>query len=499
MSLLLLIGILVAFPAAEVVLDVPEPLVPGVTASGTITVKDPPSAVAKIELPKMAGLEWGEIGRSGNRTTIVNGVQSSEQTFSVVLRAPQVGVLTIPPVKIRLRDGSVLASQPRTLRVEPGDTKLTGEAQAEVSFQPARIVPGESTNLVYRIHVRRGFDVKTLGIAPPDGTISLGERNIAQGRTVDAQGQEWSVITTTWPLTHATPGSYTVRGQQEYLAQVSDGFFAQWERRQLAVAPAVLTVEALPAEGRPADFTGLIGPVTAQTGLDRERVAAGEGAVVKIAITSRQTDLAKRPHLNIPGVQLYDKDDTTKDGVRTFRWDVVPAVPGNVVIPAVHIPYFDPGSRSYRTADTQPATLAVIPGRSRDLGIVGAAPTTGASTPAPVAAPTMPAPIHGAASPRPASSLAPTVFVAGLIVGLAAALVSRLPRRAGPHRGRALARAGRDPAKLAVALATLRPALTDPAHLAAATALEAAIDRTRFGGEALPDLAPWISALEGVP
>ncbi|MCK6491422.1 MAG: BatD family protein, partial [Planctomycetes bacterium] len=377
--------------AAEVTLDLPDPLVPGVVLDGAIEVNDPPADITRVELPAVEGLEWQLSRRNSSQTRVVNGQQSAVVSIGLRVRAAKVGTLQLPAVAVHCANKTVLRSAPRAVRVDHGDASLVGDGVASCRFEPATIVPGQPTTLIYRLCLRRG-QVAKLGVNPPEGAISLGERTVDdKGRAIDAQGGEWKVVTVTWPITHATPGSYPVSGQQEIQIPIGDGFFDnRVQRKQIAIPSATLTVEPLPAEGRPADYYGLIGPLEAVALLDRERVAAGEGTVLALTVKGRQTELVKRPALAVAGAQVYAKDESTAEGGRTFRWDVVPAQPGTVAIPALRLPYFDPASRGYRTADSAALTLVVVPGRNRDLGIVGAAPTAAAAAPAP-AAPAIPA------------------------------------------------------------------------------------------------------------
>ena len=486
--------------AGEVTLDVPDPLVPGVQMTGTLRISDPPSDVEAVDLPQVDGLAWSLSGQNESRTELSNGRRSSIISVGLNLRAAQRGQLVLPPVTVRCADGSILSSAARTVRADRGDARLVGDALAEVSFEPTTIVPGQPAKQIYRIFLRRG-EVSSLGIGPLEGSISLGERTLTQGRTVDARGQSWNVVTVTWPVTLATPGAYTVRGQQEYQTVAGRSVFDQRVvRSQVAVAPATLTVEAMPQEGRPVDFTGLIGPLAVHAALDRMRVSAGEGVLLSLTVSGWQTGLVKRPELPAAGAKLYPKDDQTADGKRTFTWDVVPAAAGTVTIPAVSLPYFDPASRSYRHADSEPLVLQVIPGRHRDLGVVGQSAPVATAEPAAPSSPILPAPLRGGATPRPPPWFAGAALVAGAVAGLLLVATQRFAgRRRVPHRGRALRAAGRDPLALAAALQALQPALATTAQREAAAALQAAVERTRFGGEPLPDITAWVRELEALP
>ena len=491
--------------AVEARLDLPDPLIPGSAMAAELIITDG-AAPAKVVLPQVPGLAW-EVRQGGRQETrIVNGVTSSTSSVVLAVQAEHEGEFAIPAFTITLRDGSTVTVPATQARCAPGDARLTGDLVAEARFVPDRIVPGETAQLEYTIWLRRG-DIQSLGIAPPGESLSLGERQLVQGRTFDQAGQPWTKVTVTWPLTFAEPGSYRVAGQQDCRIQIGDGFFDQRSVvRRAAVAPATITVAELPTEGRPADFTGLIGEVTVEGRLDRTAIAAGEGARFELVVHARQADLVRRPTLALPtGVAAYPVEEGPADpsGTRTFRWDVVPSATGEVAIPALAIPWFDPASRSYRSASSAPLTLTVRPGRSRDLGLVGgSAPTTGTAQPVEARqASGLPAPARRHQADPPGPEIAAGVGAFALLIGLAAGLWARRPRR-GPHRGQALRNAieTRDAAAIQAALA-LMPTPPGPARTAA-DQLRERLESHRFGGAPLPpsaDLHALAAPLEAIP
>ncbi len=492
----------VALGAVEARLTFPDPVIPGTPMQGELVISDAPSPPTAVVLPTVPGVELQVLAGGRNETRIVNGVQSSTRAIPIAIRVAAEGPFTIPAFTTTLRDGSTLTVPPTSGRAAPGDAHLTGEVVAKARFVPERIVPGEAASLVYDIWLRRG-SVQTLGINPPAEALSLGERTIVQGKASDAQGQEWAKVTITWPITFAAPGTYRVSGQQEIQVQVGDGFFNQRvATHRTGVAAAAITVTELPSAGRPADFTGLVGETTVTSTLERSAIAAGEGARFAVTVRTRQADLVRRPALTLPaGVAIYPVEDVAPEtaGSRTFRWDVVPAAPGVISIPAVAVPWFDPVAQAYRRAEAPALTLTVRPGRARDLGLVGQATApTATMTPA-ISGPSLPDPLR-----QPRADAPPPVWAVGA-AGLGALLgiglgawCRRTPRAR--HRGQALAlalRRGEVP-QIAAALAALRPALTSSEHLAAATALETALEAHRFGGQALPDTTAWRHTLEVV-
>lgn len=488
---------------AEARLDLPDPLVPGVVLEATLTVANAPARVADVALPAVAGLEWKlQTGRNFS-TSIINGQSSTSESLRIAMRAQAVENITIPALTVRLSDGSALTTAPVTITPKAADANLTGEAWAELAFEPTTIVPGETTTLVYRLYLRqdRPRAVEKPGIEPPAGALSLGDRSEAKGSTTDAQGRRWSVTTWRWPLTWSQAGTYEARGQQDWFRCREDVFgrLAAESRHQLPVKPASVVVTTLPSEGRPDDFAGLIGTVTVTATLDRPRIAAGEGAQFELVVSGRQTELITRPTLALPaGLQAYPKDDSGSppSGERHFRWDLVPANAGEFTIPAIGWSWFDPASRSYRRAQSNPLTLTVVPGRARELVVSGTAVVPAPAPAKPVARAAepleLPAPLRGTAATRPTLIQGLGGFALALALGAAAGLVQRLRQRAprGPHRGRVMAAAlaSGDLDRLATALQALRGAVDD-ARRDDLAALERAVDLARFGDQPLDDAA----------
>lgn len=505
--ILLLLTLLSSLAAAEARLELPDPLIPATVMEGRVVLENAAAGMRRVVLPQVDGIEWQVQGRTAQQTSIINGKRSSSEIMALSLRVAKAGTYQIPAATIHLGDGSSLTTAPLTVTVKQGDANLTGEAVAEASFEPDTIVPGQPTTLVYRVLLRqerlRAVQEKPQ-IGPPAEAISLGEMTTATGTTYDAAGNQWTVRTWRWPITFARPGTYPVTGQQTwYLCR--RGFLNDLEavaERQVAVKPATLTVTAMPGEGRPADFTGLIGAITVTATLDRSRIATGEGAQLSVTYRGRGVELLGRPAVPaIAGITVYPKEDDDKApataGERSFRWDVVPATAGTVTIPAFSVPFFDPASRTYRRGASEPLALTVIPGRARSMEVAGsvAPATTAASSPAPAAVSltgiaALPTPLRGAGATAIPWRWCLSALIAGGVLGLAIGGAGRLVRtlRRGPHRGRVLAEAvaSGDLERIAAALHQLVPALHDEARRSTARRLLQAVDVARFGRQPLP-------------
>ena len=156
----------------------------------------------------------------------------------------------------------------------------------------------------------------------------------------------------------------------KYSTPLALQFFSQEERFALSSRPETLAVRALPAAGRPANFSGAVG-----SGLKLERrvtpptAHAGEGVTVELALTGEgNTALWPPPDIRWPrGVRAYvdrveEQVSTTVgrvNGIKTFHYLVVPDSSGPVTLPPVNYAYFDLSARGYRSATIAAASIPV--------------------------------------------------------------------------------------------------------------------------------------------
>ncbi len=138
------------------------------------------------------------------------------------------------------------------------------------------------------------------------------------------------------------------------------------DRRDLLVTgePFVLTIRPLPEEGRPASFTGAVGRFRMRAAVE-VREAAVEDVVKLTLVIEGEGNLATfdTPDLGeIEGFHVLGAIDDHAAGRRTVVYDLVVldgAVDG---IPAIALPFFDPGPPAgYRVARTAPIPLELAP------------------------------------------------------------------------------------------------------------------------------------------
>lgn len=494
--LILLVGLGAAEPRLE--FNVPPHLIPGKTFSLRISLHDSASRMASIDLPEVPGLKFAlDGGSQGSNSTIVNGQVTSVSWVGVELEPERIGTYTIPAVTAKLRDGTTVASAPCTLTISGPRAELTGAGVAEASFAPSIIVPGEESTCTWTVFVP--YEQRFVPLTPDRlglPTTALGNgpiEEVSGGYAQGADGSVWRIVLFRQTASFASPGQIESSGQVD-LGQRQEGFLNSRIRRagQIPVKPATLTITALPTAGRPANFAGMVGALTITAAVERREFRAGEGTRLTITVTGRRIDLLGRlPTPVVPGVAVYEQPAQDAPGARIFLYDLVPEKAGRYTIPPVRVPWFDPASRSYQEAASEPIEIEVIPGRRIEAQATGSLPSgPGDSRPeAPRAVDDLPPFIRGQPHWRRQADATWLALLSLAIGGLVAGLFQRLVSRPRRDRRRAgwIADLGRsDLGTRAAALHALLPSL-DPSQRPRAERILAALESARFGGAALPD------------
>ena len=152
-------------------------------------------------------------------------------------------------------------------------------------------------------------------------------------------------------------------------------------RTILRTEPQTITVKPLPTANQPDDFSGAVGRFNVIV-----KVPAGpihEGDLVKIQVTisgSGNLSLLTPPAIKWPkGVDTAEpavKENINRfvfplSGSKSFEYSFAAPDTGDYIIPAVHLPYYDPAEKKYKTASSDSITLHVLPGVKKADGATG--------------------------------------------------------------------------------------------------------------------------------
>jgi hypothetical protein len=213
-------------------------------------------------------------------------------------------------------------------------------------------------------------------------------------------GQSYQVLEVRYALVASKEGNYTIGPSRMNLTVFQpkrrsprglfddpffqDPFFSFSTGKPITLASEAmeLNVLPLPQEGRPADFSGLVGSFKLESELQPSTVKAGESATFTVLVSGRG-NVKRIPDLNMPELEqtkVYADQPvlevkTDAKGVRgskTMKWALVPEREGLCQIPPLKISFFDTKSQQYQVIRTTPHSLSVLPGEKDKAQILEA-------------------------------------------------------------------------------------------------------------------------------
>jgi hypothetical protein len=149
-------------------------------------------------------------------------------------------------------------------------------------------------------------------------------------------------------------------------------FFGATVRKEIKVAspPVELTVSALPAEGRPPDFSGAVGTFKIASDLSSTAASAGDPLTLRLHVSgsgnfdrvdSRMLEHIERWKTYPPKSMFKAADAVGYKGEKTFEQPLIASKPGGQTLPALSFSYFDPTTGRYETARSAPLSVTISP------------------------------------------------------------------------------------------------------------------------------------------
>jgi len=324
------------------------------------------------------------------------GRSQSQVELTFYLYPKQTGSLTIDPFGVSA-GGTTVWTQPMVIDVSEstGPSKAIEDQFLEAYVEPTTAFAGQ----VVIYHLRLGFasSVNNPEIRWPDWAGLLRETSLEPELTDSyavMDGRTFHIVDWRVPLFTLRPGEYEIgpttldfdqvvgysrRTRPLFNDPLFDQLFSQAQLRPVTLESEPVSVEVLPLpeQGRPESWSGLVGGARLLGDLSRSQCAVGESATLTLVLQGsgnlRDVDL----ELQAPeGLKVYAEDpqyelDWGPDGpygrvVR--RFDLVPLVAGEVLLPTFEVGFFEPNSRRYRTVSAGPFRLTVTPGEGQEGG-----------------------------------------------------------------------------------------------------------------------------------
>ena len=347
---------------------------------------------------------------SSQNIQYVNGKMSASKTISYHFQTIAAGTFEIGPITVKagnkeyktnpIRIQVQKTSSSRPSKQRNAARQGTGPAESDLFLRAEvnkkRVYQNEPVIVTYKIYTR--LSVTSVGFAKIPTTAGFWAEDFMQGQqqpttsTVILEGKQYTMAAvrkmglfpmsagqkTIEPLVVNCDVRVSRQSRDRFDSFFNDPFFGRTVKKTIQSKPIKIEVLALPEEGKPKDFSGVVGQFSMSGSLDKSRIKANEAITYKVKIAGAgNIRTLPVPKLVFPSdFEVYPPKSSENiqrtgfkvTGSKTYEYVLVPRNPGIYHIKPVRLSYFDPLSRTYKTVSTKDFTVDV--GKGDDTFVV---------------------------------------------------------------------------------------------------------------------------------
>ncbi|MBQ2540927.1 MAG: protein BatD [Paludibacteraceae bacterium] len=374
-----------------------------------------------IQPPSMPGFELlaGPFTSTSSSFSFINGKRTStyQQTYTYTYMVSKPGTYNLGSATINVggrkyrsnglkisvvREEPMPEPQPSSARTEERQERASRQQERpqETSIfirtvlSKSHVHEQEPLTLSYKLYFIGADNVQMAGVTKmPDFTGFLKQESDAeqpQAHLENYNGRQYNVATIykvqLYPQhsgeIQITPAQFEVVYTIPGARQDPFGQLYGYQAHKTLKAPAVtVSVESLPQENRPKQFSGGVGHFTMTPSISATDLSANDPVTLRLDITGNgNMKLLKTPEVNWPeGFDVYDpkvnnsyqNTDSGMTGTKSIEYLAIPREPGEYTLPPVTLSYYDSETGSYRTLSTPSYTLHIKrAGKSAEAGQV---------------------------------------------------------------------------------------------------------------------------------
>lgn len=191
------------------------------------------------------------------------------------------------------------------------------------------------------------------------------DKNGVNRSTQQMNNRQYAVVELQTALYPTRPGTITIAPATVTLPET---VFRSEEK--LTTQPLTVDVKPLP-DGAPEGFTGAVGQFQLSATLDRQSAPLGETFTLRLTVTGTGNveqlalpDFPAQPDWHIyanPTSFTSSESNGLIIGEKVYEYLFVPNQPGRLELPVMTLPFFDPDAGAYRSINTAPITVSVLP------------------------------------------------------------------------------------------------------------------------------------------
>jgi hypothetical protein len=337
---------------------------------------------------------------SGTSTSMqmINGQTTVSLTMQYRFQAAKEGTFEIGPVELRA-GGKTHRTEPLkiTITSTPSPTRPGAQPQASLDLEPEDLFvtaevsrrstyENEPVIVEYRIYTRVNVDSYSITRLPGAAGFwveEFTESGSPRAERVVRDGVQYVTVPIRKVALFPTgPGKRTIeplaieaqvrvrrRSRDAFRDFFGESLFGTRVPVGVASEPIDIEVLPLPADGRPADFSGFVGRLELNGSLDRAKAETNEAITFRLRMKAEGNVRAlPEPEIDFPAdFEVYPPDVSEKvdrsgnrvSGTKTFEYVLVPRAPGSKTVPTVELSYFDTSRRAYAKAASEPLAVEV--------------------------------------------------------------------------------------------------------------------------------------------
>ena len=361
------------------------------------------NAASNPQLPKMD--DFAIFLGSGTQQNMeyVNGRMSFSKVISYHFQATAIGQFQIGSIMVQAGGKQVqtdpisieiqkTAAAPQTSRRQNEPVQGTEPAEGDLFLRTLvdkkQVYQNEPVTITYKIYTL--VNVTSYGFSKIPGTAGFWVEEFPMGQAPETsveilEGKRYTVATirkvALFPM---TPGEKTVEPLeiecevrvQRRSRDIFDDFFSdpfgRTVRKAIQSEPVRVKVLPLPEEGKPEDFTGIVGKYRMTGGIDRTKVKTNEAISYKVKLEGQgNIRTLPEPKITFPSdfeayppkiSETVDRKGSVVSGSKTFEYVLVPRAPGIQKIKPVVLSTFDPSAKTFHTLRTDEISIDVVKG-----------------------------------------------------------------------------------------------------------------------------------------
>ncbi|MBU3950138.1 MAG: BatD family protein [Proteobacteria bacterium] len=350
--------------------------------------------------PVVKGLESFDVVQIGSssRIEVINTTFSSAIEYNYMIQPKEEGTYKIGPAQLTI-DGKTITSNTENLTIiKPSRSSDVdrGEIFLSTSLSSNKIYIEEQAVYTLKLYNQGGVKLVSLSLPETEHLILKQIEKPSEYQSV-YNGKTYQVLEVRYVLIPSKEGTYGIKPARMSLnvmqprhgsgfGMFDDPFFLSSGSisKNVASEPLELKVLPLPAKGRPSEFTGMIGTFNMKASLEPAKIKKGESATLAVVVEGHG-NVKRIPDLKGPvqqDIKIYADQPVFEEsvdsggikGLKTMKWALVPEKEGQYEISPLKVSFFDTQKQQYRTIETSPFYISVLPGAKEVLSPSSVAP-----------------------------------------------------------------------------------------------------------------------------